>query len=690
MADVAPSEGEPLQFAELSLSPPILRGLAEHGFTQPSPIQSCAIPLGRFGVDLIAQAKSGTGKTLVFVAIALELVQPNDPGPQALIVSPTREITLQSRDVCRAIGSHMPGLVCHAFVGGTPMKMDVKQCAMCSIACGTPGRLVGLLLCEALVASRVRLLVLDEADKLCDEGFESQLRYLLTALPQRKQSLAFSATYPPALLETLRASMRSPLMVSLLPHTEQSKGPGGGDGGGGDSAGGASSRGDGSGQSLFSDLPDRMPLMFDGVGDDPQDPLELLERPETLGGRQGGELPSGKGVCGRAGNRKERPRRCASSEAASAADGTAKWPHTNANATGKKEEDSDGELVGRAALQNVKQCYRIVYAGGQGDDEGGGGSGGCRADSFAAIARAKQREVLQLLDVLSFHQAIVFCNQPEHASLLSEALNAAGFPAALMSGSLSQTERTAVMRRMRNFELRVLVATDLLARGVDFGRVTLVVHYGPPRDLPTYLHRVGRTGRYGSHGLSVLLLQEHELAGARALLSPLAVRVYPLPLEMPGSGSGPRRGAPLAPAGSEAGVHACGSSDDGDGRDGSHGGGERSTARSCAGEEGESGREDQARTRPLSAGCLATPKTRGTSQRPAVQQQQQQQNCSKPSTCRTEGTAEQEEPLQSEKRHASAEALERARERGRQRALERARQRAWERHGLAAPPPLYS
>ena len=577
-------------------------------------------------MDLIAQAKSGTGKTLVFVAIALELVQPNDPGPQALIVSPTREITLQSRDVCRAIGSHMPGLVCHAFVGGTPMKMDVKQCAMCSIACGTPGRLVGLLLCEALVASRVRLLVLDEADKLCDEGFESQLRYLLTALPQRKQSLAFSATYPPALLETLRASMRSPLMVSLLPHTEHSKGPGGGDGGGGDSAGGASSRGDGSGQSLFSDLPDRMPLMFDGVGDDPQDPLELLERPETLGGRQGGELPSGKGVCGRAGNRKERPRRCASSEAASAADGTAKWPHTNANATGKKEEDSDGELVGRAALQNVKQCYRIVYAGGQGDDEGGGGSGGCRADSFAAIARAKQREVLQLLDVLSFHQAIVFCNQPEHASLLSEALNAAGFPAALMSGSLSQTERTAVMRRMRNFELRVLVATDLLARGVDFGRVTLVVHYGPPRDLPTYLHRVGRTGRYGSHGLSVLLLQEHELAGARALLSPLAVRVYPLPLEMPGSGSGPRRGAPLAPAGSEAGVHACGSSDDGDGRDGSHGGGERSTARSCAGEEGESGREDQARTRPLSAGCLATPKTRG---------RRRGQQCSSSSSSRT-------------------------------------------------------
>eukprot|EP00966_Prymnesium_polylepis_P129353 2991636-Prymnesium_polylepis.1 len=87
----------------------------------------------------------------------------------------------------------------------------------CQLACGTPGRLVGLLLSEAMLASRVRLLVLDEADKLLEHGFESQLRYLLTALPERKQTLAFSATYPQELLVTLRATMRSPLTLSLLP-----------------------------------------------------------------------------------------------------------------------------------------------------------------------------------------------------------------------------------------------------------------------------------------------------------------------------------------------------------------------------------------------------------------------------------------------------------------------------------------
>ena len=88
------------------------------------------------------------------------------------------------------------------------------------------------------------------------------------------------------------------------------------------------------------------------------------------------------------------------------------------------------------------------------------------------------------------------------------------------------------MRRFRSFHLRVLVASDLLARGVDFGRVTLVLHYGLPRDLSTYLHRVGRTGRYFTRGLSVLLLWQHELKPAQAMLAPLCVCVQPLPLNL--------------------------------------------------------------------------------------------------------------------------------------------------------------
>jgi superfamily II DNA/RNA helicase len=211
-------DGEGLTFKDLPISDAVLRGIADYGFVRPSPIQAKAIPLARFGVDLIAQAKSGTGKTCVFAVVALESLQPNaGGGPQALIVTPTREIAVQVRDVCRGIGAHLPSLSCHAFIGGTPVRSDAALIGGCQLACGTPGRLVGHLLSEALLASGVRLLVLDEADKLCEEGFEPQLRYLLTALPPRKQTLAFSATFPAPLLATLRGAMRAPVYVSVVP-----------------------------------------------------------------------------------------------------------------------------------------------------------------------------------------------------------------------------------------------------------------------------------------------------------------------------------------------------------------------------------------------------------------------------------------------------------------------------------------
>ena len=147
-------DGEGLTFKDLPISDAVLRGIADYGFVRPSPIQAKAIPLARFGVDLIAQAKSGTGKTCVFAVVALESLQPNTGGgPQALIVTPTREIAVQVRDVCRGIGAHLPSLSCHAFIGGTPVRSGAALIAGCHLACGTPGRLVGHLLSEALLAS---------------------------------------------------------------------------------------------------------------------------------------------------------------------------------------------------------------------------------------------------------------------------------------------------------------------------------------------------------------------------------------------------------------------------------------------------------------------------------------------------------------------------------------------------------
>jgi len=454
--DIVALGEEAILFSEMRLSDPILRGLADAGFERPSAIQARAIPIGRMGVDMIAQAKSGTGKTVVFAALALELMRPNQPAPQALIVVPTREIALQCCEVCRIIGTHLRGISCHAFVGGTALRTDRAAAARAHLATGTPGRLVDLLLSEALIARHVRLLVLDEADKLCgDAGFEEQLRYLLTCLPERRQTLAFSATYPAPLLATLQAAMRSPHRISLLP--------------------------------ALAPAADES---------DPRDPLGLLDRPLCFGGK----TAERKGTAG-----------------GSAADG----------ATPSSVPTAPPELVGSAALASVRQYYRVVGRGGSHEQED------CERQSPSeALATARRAEVLELLERISFHQALVFCNRPEEGSRLARELAARGFPSAFISGALAHEERLATMRRMHAFELRVLVATDLLARGVDFGRVTLVTHLGLPRDLPTYLHRVGRTGRFGARGLSVLLLAEAEVPAAQRMLTPLRAQVRALPVAL--------------------------------------------------------------------------------------------------------------------------------------------------------------
>ena len=443
-----------MAFDELGISAPVLRGLAESNFVRPAPIQAQAIPIAQLGVDLIAQAQSGTGKTCAFAVVALELLQPGAPAPQALIVEPTREIATQVRDVCRAVGAHVPGLSCHAFIGGTSTRADGELAQSCALACGTPGRIAALLLNETLIAAHVRLLVLDEADKLLEAGFESQLRYLLTALPPRKQTLAFSATFPPPLLAALKESMRAPHFLAVAP-------------------------------------PDGAAAAADGDADGDQADA-LREAPWLRNVRQY------YAVCG------------------------ARAPHwaEHGGGDGGEEGGDDGDDGDGDDDDDAEN-------GGGGGTRGGGGGGGAR--SGRGVARAKAAEVLRLLDGVTFHQALLFCNDRPQAAALAKRLCDGGYPAAFLSADLPQAERSALMRRMHSFQLRVLVATDLLARGVDFGRVSLVVQMQAPRDVATYLHRVGRTGRFGTVGLSVLLVADHEAAPALALLRGGGVEPRPLP-----------------------------------------------------------------------------------------------------------------------------------------------------------------
>ena len=218
----------PSSFAGLLLKPEILKGLEKAGYVRPSPIQARAIPIGKIGADLIAQAKSGTGKTVVFSVILLEATTLEYRAPQSLVISPTRELALQTRDVIRLVGAFLPNLGCEATVGGISVSDDVGRLSdptkPCHIVAGTPGRVRALLDCGALRSEGITHFVLDEADQLLQGEFRPQIDGLFAALPRRKQVLAFSATYTPDLLDYLRRYMRDPQTVLLVRGTAALKG----------------------------------------------------------------------------------------------------------------------------------------------------------------------------------------------------------------------------------------------------------------------------------------------------------------------------------------------------------------------------------------------------------------------------------------------------------------------------------
>ncbi|EHB10982.1 Putative ATP-dependent RNA helicase DDX20 [Heterocephalus glaber] len=207
---------EPADFESLLLSRPVLEGLRAAGFQRPSPVQLKAIPLGRCGFDLIVQAKSGTGKTCVFSTIALDSLVLENCSTQILILAPTREIAVQIHSVITAIGIKMEGLECHVFIGGTPLSQDKARLKKCHIAVGSPGRIKQLIELDYLNPGSIRLFILDEADKLLEEGsFQEQINWIYSSLPASKQMLAVSATYPEFLANALTRYMREPTFVRL-------------------------------------------------------------------------------------------------------------------------------------------------------------------------------------------------------------------------------------------------------------------------------------------------------------------------------------------------------------------------------------------------------------------------------------------------------------------------------------------
>ncbi|KAJ7402208.1 putative ATP-dependent RNA helicase DDX20 [Pitangus sulphuratus] len=310
--------------------------------------------------NLIVQAKSGTGKTCVFATIALDAVLLESPATQILVLAPTREIAVQIHAVITTIAIKMEGLECHVFIGGTPLSQDKSRLKKCHIAVGSPGRIKQLIELDYLNTASIRLFVLDEADKLLEEGsFQEQINWIYSSLPANKQMLAVSATYPESLARTLTRYMREPTFVRLNP--------------------------------------------------------------------------------------------------------------------------TDPSLLG------LKQYYKIVN------------SHPLPHKTF----EEKTQHLQELFSKIPFNQALVFSNLHSRAQHLAEILTSRGFPAECISGNMNQNQRLDAMAKLKQFHCRVLISTDLTSRGIDAEKVNLVVNLDVPVDWETYMHRIGRAGRFGTLGLSV-------------------------------------------------------------------------------------------------------------------------------------------------------------------------------------------
>ena len=193
-ADVTETKG--LTFEDFYIKRELMMGIFEAGFENPSPIQEEAIPVALLTRDILARAKNGTGKTAAFVIPTLEQVNPKNSKIQALLLVPTRELALQTSQVCRTLGKHL-GVKIMVTTGGTGLKDDIIRLSdPVHILVGTPGRMLDLASRNIADLSECKIFVMDEADKLLSPEFTVVIQQLLGFCAKDRQVMLFSATFP--------------------------------------------------------------------------------------------------------------------------------------------------------------------------------------------------------------------------------------------------------------------------------------------------------------------------------------------------------------------------------------------------------------------------------------------------------------------------------------------------------------
>ena len=351
-----PDEIETARFGALELDPDIARAIDELGFMAPTAVQAQAIPILRAGKDLLAQAQTGTGKTAAFAIPIIEKVDPALKQPQALVIVPTRELALQVTREFGVIGKyrHAHEVAIYGGVPYGPQERALKRGAQ--IVIGTPGRLLDHIDRGTLSLSSIRIVILDEADRLLDMGFAPDVRKLLRLVPKQRQTALFSAT-------------------------------------------------------LTGEIKD---LAY-----------RFTEKPEQIA--------------------------------------------------------IDPE---RRTQESVEQVYVEV------------------------LEEDKVRVLEELLRRWETEQVLVFRHTKRGVDRLLEDLQRRKLAVAAIHGDLTQRDRERTLEKFKSGEIKILVATNLAARGLHIEDISHVVNFDLPEDAETFTHRIGRTGRAGETGVAVTFVAE--------------------------------------------------------------------------------------------------------------------------------------------------------------------------------------
>ncbi len=203
-------------FKDLNLSDEIIRSIDEMNFIKATEIQSKSIPIIKKGYDVIGKSQTGTGKTIAFGIPAVELItNDGERFVQVLILCPTRELVLQSCNEIRKLSKFRNGVKVADVYGGTPIDKQIRKLKTSNIVIGTPGRIMDHIRRKTLKLNNVKMVILDEADEMLNMGFREDIEYILNKMPSEKQTILFSATMPPEILDLTNKFQKSPKIVSV-------------------------------------------------------------------------------------------------------------------------------------------------------------------------------------------------------------------------------------------------------------------------------------------------------------------------------------------------------------------------------------------------------------------------------------------------------------------------------------------